>query len=95
MLNAPKLKPSQLVKTIGAFGESGAIATTYNQKFRTFSVYNNGGACAVTLANGNVVAIPDGVTVSWDAGQQDGVINKFHTASFTVAADDCIIVGTI
>lgn len=96
MLKSPKLKPSQLVQGITAFGETGSfVGIVYNQKFRTFSVYNTAGACIVRMANGNICTIPEGITVSWDAGSQDGVINRFHRKSFTVTADDAIIVGTI
>jgi hypothetical protein len=95
MLKSPKVKPSHMVQPVGAFGESGAVAKTYNTKFRTFSVYNTAGACTVTMADGNVVNVPEGITVSWDAGSQDGVINRFYRQSFAVSADDCIVVATI
>lgn len=88
------VKPNKLNKVVQAFGESGAVTTTtYNQRFRSFSVYNNTGACTVTVG-GNVVTIPVGVTVTWDASTEDGVINRFDTKMFLVNAADCIVAGT-
>ena len=90
--------PNMRNNTVIPFGETGAISNhTYTHRFRTFSVYNNSGTCTVTLkASGNVMTIPVGVTVNFDAAEgREKDVNRFVTESFTVNATDCVIVGTI
>tara|TARA_R100000278_G_C5454306_1_gene158549 strand:+ start:213 stop:497 length:285 start_codon:yes stop_codon:yes gene_type:complete len=80
------------------FGETGAITNkVYGNMFRTFSVYNNSGTCQVTIMeNGNVMTIPVGVTVNFDAATEgNDTINKFPAKVFKVNATDCVIVGTL
>ena len=92
------ITPNQRHQTVIPFGETGALtAKVYRERFRTFSVYNNSGTCTVTLKDsGNVMTIPVGVTVNFDAAEgRGGDVNKFVTESFTVTATDCVIVGTI
>ena len=90
-----QLKPSTLTNIVSPFGVTGALtAKTFSQRFRTFSVHNASGACSVTV-NGDVMTIPVGVTVNFDAGTQHGVTNKFKHNSFTVTAEDCVIIGTL
>jgi len=84
------------VSVVTPFGFTGSLAAkTFLEKFRTFSILNNSGACNVTMPNGNVMAIPVGVTVNWDAGSQYRKLNKLKGATITVTADDCVIVATI
>ena len=88
------VKKNKLNNAVRAFGESGAInAVKYLQKFRSFSVYNNSGACSIVVGP-NTVAVPVGVTVTWDAPTEESVINRYDAGMFTVDAEDCIIVGT-
>tara|TARA_B100000902_G_C27200405_1_gene858752 strand:+ start:671 stop:961 length:291 start_codon:yes stop_codon:yes gene_type:complete len=92
--------PNQRDNAVIPFGETGNLGgspKTYQHRFRTFSVYNNSGTCTVTLkASGNVMNIPVGVTVNFDAAEgRAGDVNRFVTGSFTVEASDCVIVGTI
>tara|TARA_Y100000361_G_C11024898_1_gene271611 strand:- start:131 stop:418 length:288 start_codon:yes stop_codon:yes gene_type:complete len=84
------------VSIVTPFGFTGSLAAkTFLEKFRTFSILNNSGACNVTMPNGNVMAIPVGVTVNWDAGSQYRKLNKLKGGTITVTADDCVIVATI
>jgi hypothetical protein len=92
--------PKQRDNTVIPFGETGDLGGSpkkYNYRFRTFSVYNNSGTCTVTLMDsGNVMTIPVGVTVNFDAAEgRAGDVNRFVSGSFTVEATDCVIVGTI
>jgi len=91
--------PSKRGNTVVPFGITWTTNTTkkFGERFRTFSVYNHFGTCTVTLENcGNVMTIPVGVTVNFDAAEgSGGEVNKFVTDSFTVTADNCVIVGTI
>ena len=92
--------PNMRDNTVIPFGETGNLGgspKTYSHRFRTFSVYNNSGSCTVTLkASGNVMTIPVGVTVNFDAAEgRSGDVNRFVSESFTVEATDCVIVGTI
>jgi len=92
-----EVKANKRVNTIIPFGVTGALAAhTFTQKFRTFSVYNNSGSCVITLREGNVMTIPVGITVNFDAATEgNNTVNKFMTRSFTVEADDCVVIGTI
>ena len=84
------------VSIVTPFGFTGNLAAyTFLEKFRTFSILNNSGACTVTMPNGNVMNIPVGVTVNWDAGTQSNKLNKLKSATLTVTASDCVIVATI
>ena len=47
------------------------------------------------MPNGNVMNIPVGVTVNWDAGSQYRKLNKLKSSTITVTANDCVIVATI
>ena len=90
--------PNMRDNTVIPFGETGAISNkVYKQRFRTFSVYNNSGTCTVTLKDsGNVMTIPVGVTVNFDAAEgRSKDVNRFVTESFKVNATDCVIIGTI
>ena len=91
--------PSKRKNIVVPYGITWTTNTTkeFHQRFRTFSVYNHAGSCLVTLADsGNVMSIPVGVTVNFDAAEGSGrEINTFVTGSFTVTADNCVIVGTI
>ena len=90
-----QLKPSTLTNIVSPFGVTGALtAKTFAQRFRTFSVHNTTGLCTVTVGGTDMV-IPVGVTVNFDAGTQPGVTNKFKHNSFTVTAEDCVIIGTL
>ena len=84
------------VSVVTPFGFTGSLAAkTFLEKFRTFSILNNSGVCTVTMPNGNVMTIPVGVTVNWDAGTQYRKLNKLKGSTITVTADDCVIVATI
>jgi hypothetical protein len=84
------------VSVVTPFGLTGNLVNyTFLEKFRTFSILNNSGGCTVTMPNGNVMNIPVGVTVNWDAGTQTGRLNKLKGATITVNASDCVIVATI
>ena len=88
------VKKNKLNNVVRAFGESGAIeAVKYLQKFRSFSVYNNTGSCSVAVGP-NTVAVPVGVTVTWDAPTEESVINRYDSGMFTVDAADAIVAGT-
>ena len=89
------VKPNKLVNAIKPFGKTGAINDTFNNRFRTFSVYNISGGCDVVVNGENTMTIPAGVTVNFDAGSDNNVINRFTSKSFNVVCQDCIIVGTI
>jgi hypothetical protein len=92
------ISPNQRTQIVIPFGETGIlVAKTYKERFRTFSFYNNSGTCTITLKDsGNVMTIPVGVTVNFDAAEGRGSdVNTFVTESFTVSATDCVIVGTI
>lgn len=87
---------SNQVSIVTPFGFTGSLAAkTYTERFRTFSILNNSGVCTVTMPNGNVMSIPVGVTVNWDAGTQYRKLNKLRGSTITVTADDCVIVATI
>ena len=91
-----KVRSINQVSIVTPFGFTGALAAhTYKEKFRTFSILNNSGTCSVTMPNGNVMNLPVGVTVNWDAGSQTNKLNKLKSATFTVTATDCVIVATI
>tara|TARA_R110000737_G_scaffold54717_1_gene77172 strand:- start:2978 stop:3262 length:285 start_codon:yes stop_codon:yes gene_type:complete len=84
------------VSVVTPFGFTGSLVSyTFLEKFRTFSILNNSGSCTVTMPNGNVMNIPVGVTVNWDAGTQSQRLNKLKGATLTVDAQDCVIVATI
>lgn len=88
------VKPSKLVNTVRPYGKTGNISNSFNERFRTFSVHNVSGTCEVIIDE-NVMMIPVGLSVNFDAGSDSGVINKFTRGSFRVNADDCIIIGTL
>jgi len=88
------VKKNKLNNVVHPFGRSGVVAETYKERFRSFSVYNNAGACTVTVM-GTVVTIPPGVTITWDAPTEESVINRYDSSSFAVAGQDCIVAGTI
>tara|TARA_R110001592_G_C13156192_1_gene748546 strand:- start:2234 stop:2521 length:288 start_codon:yes stop_codon:yes gene_type:complete len=91
-----KVIAANQVSIVTPFGFTGSLAAkTFLEKFRTFSILNNSGGCTVTMPNGNVMNIPVGVTVNWDAGTQYRKLNKLKSATITVTADDCVIVATI
>lgn len=93
-----KAQVSKMTNIVIPFGQTGAISNKiYNEKFRTFSVYNNSGTCTVKIKeNGNVMTIPQGVTVNFDAATEgNNIINKFPSQVFEVNATDCVVVGTI
>ena len=93
-----KTQFQKMTNLVIPFGETGNISNkVYQQQFRTFSVYNNSGTCQVTIMeNGNVMTIPVGVTVNFDAATEgNNTINKFPTESFKVDATDCVVVATI
>jgi|TARA_B110000908_G_scaffold97496_1_gene115116 hypothetical protein len=93
-----KAQVSKMMNIVIPYGQTGAIANKiFNEKFRTFSVYNNSGTCTVTIMeNGNVMTIPVGVTVNFDAATEgNNIINKFPSQVFKVNATDCVVVGTI
>ena len=88
------VKKNKLNNVVRAFGQSGAISTvTYNQKFRSFSVYNTGGQCDVTVG-GNVISVPVGVTITWDAPTEESVINRYDSGTFIVNAQNGIVAAT-
>lgn len=88
------VKPSKLVNSIKPFGMTGVVNQIFNNRFRTFSVHNVSGTCTVTVSGDDMI-VPEGVTVNFDAGSDNGVINRFTGKSFGVVATNCIIVGTI
>ena len=88
------VKKNKLNNVVRAFGQSGVISTvTYLQKFRSFSVYNTAGTCTVTTG-GNVITIPVGVTITWDAPIEESVINRYDSGTFIVNAQDGIVAAT-
>lgn len=93
--------PNKRSNTVIPYGITWTTNTTktFGQRFRTFSVYNHFGTCTITLKDSNnVMTIPVGVTVNFDAaegGNGDGEVNRFVSNSFKVTADNCVIVGTI
>jgi|TARA_B110000858_G_scaffold197295_1_gene258473 hypothetical protein len=90
--------PNKRVNTVIPYGITWTTNTTkkFGQRFRTFSVYNHLGTCTVTLYNGNTMTIPVGITVNFDAAEGSGrEVNTFITDSFSVTADNCVIIGTI
>ncbi len=93
-----KTQLNKMTNIVIPFGQTGAITNKiYNEQFRTFSVYNNSGTCTVKIReNGNVMTIPVGVTVNFDAATEgNNTINKFPSQAFEVNATDCVVVGTI
>ena len=103
MLVLPKLvnidacvRKSKIVKMVTTWGRKTDQKYLY-KKFRTFSVYNNSGTCTVKIKeNGNIMTIPVGVTVNFDAATEgNNIINKFPSQVFEVNATDCVVVGTI
>ena len=56
-------------------------------------MYNNSGACSIVVGP-NTVAVPVGVTVTWDAPTEESVINRYDSGMFTVDAADAIVAGT-
>lgn len=93
-----QVQANKRTNVIIPFGVTGELsAFRFNQLFRTFSVYNGSGTCTLTLRDsGNVMDIPVGITVNFDAATEgNNTVNRFQTGSFTVDATDCVIVGTI
>ena len=92
------VKKNKLKNVVNAFGKSGALVQggtgLFSQKFRSFSVFNNTGACTVGV-NGSNVGVPVGVTVTWDAPIEESVINRYDSKTFDVGCADCIVVGTV
>ena len=87
------------VNTVIPYGITWTTNTTklFHQRFRTFSVYNHSGVCTVTLRDsGNVMTIPVGITVNFDAAEgRNNEVNTFVTKSFEVTGTSVVIVGTI
>ena len=91
-----KVRQQNQIGVVTPFGFTGSLAAkTFTEMFRTFSILNNSGVCTVTMPNGNVMNIPVGVTVNWDAGSQYRKLNKLKSSTITVTANDCVIVATI
>jgi len=78
----------------GAFGIKGQGAETLLERFRSFSVYNVASTCTVTVGP-NKVIVPVGVTITWDAPDENNVINAYNTGAFAVECINCIVAGTI
>lgn len=92
---ANKVITANTVSIVVPFGFTGSLVNkTFGEMFRTFSILNNSGTCTVTMPNGNVMTIPVGVTVNWDAGSQSNKLNKLKRDTITVTANDCVIVAT-
>ena len=93
---ANQIITSNTVSVVVPFGFTGSLLNkTFGEMFRTFSIYNTSGTCTVTMPNGNVMIIPQRVTAKWDAGSQSNKLNRLKRNTFTVTADDCVIVATI
>lgn len=92
---ANKVITANTVSVVVPFGFTGSLNKTFGEMFRTFSILNNDGICTVTMPNGNVMTIPVGVTVKWDAGSQSNKLNRLKRNTFKVTANDCVIVATI
>ena len=50
--------------------------------------------CTVTVGP-NKVIVPVGVTITWDAPDENNVINAYNTGAFAVECINCIVAGTI
>ena len=88
------VKKNKLNNVVTPYGKSGAFtAHTFKQKFRSFSVYNNSGACVVKTGE-HTTSVPVGVTVTWDTPTEESVVNRYKSGAFYVDAEDCIVVAT-